>query len=113
MGKNKKIKAVILLLVITSISAISIINAYATVDLAGGIEAMSDEVISQAKAIATIVFGVIALICLIITVATGIFCFVKHRRHEEYEVGPVIGCGIGTIIASLCAAGSFFSWFGL
>lgn len=110
---NIKSKSLIILIVTILMIASTVITTFAAVDLAGGIEHMASQVTKQGKAVATVVFGVLALGCLIFTVVKGIKAFMSYKKNQDYETMPVVLGGIATIVASLCATSTFFGWFGL
>ena len=83
------------------------------VDLSGGIETISETVISQVKAVAGSIFLVATVILLVIGLVKVVTAFAKRSRNEDYNFGPGIGCLIGAVIAGVLSAGSFFSWFGV
>ncbi len=84
------------------------------VDLVTGVENITNQVTTQAKAIMTIVFGAIALFCLGFTVVKGVRMGFQYHSHQQVDsAGPVIASAIGTIVAGLASSASFFGWFGL
>lgn len=89
----------------------TIINA--NVDLSGGIQEVTNEVISQVKAVAGAIFLVATVILLVVGLVKVVTAFAKRSRNEDYNFGPGIGCLIGAVIAGVLSAGTFFSWFGV
>ena len=85
----------------------------ANVDLSGGIEEVTNEVISQVKAVAGAIFLVATVILLVVGLVKVVTAFAKRSRNEDYNFGPGIGCLIGAVIAGVLSAGTFFSWFGV
>lgn len=88
-------------------------NFNANVDLSGGIEEVTNEVISQVKAVAGAIFLVATVILLVVGLVKVVTAFAKRSRNEDYNFGPGIGCLIGAVIAGVLSAGTFFSWFGV
>lgn len=107
----KKIAAVSLAATVFIISAM--LQVSAAVDFSGGVTEVAEEVTSQGKTIAATAFGVVAVIALAFTAAKGIKAGFTYHRGENVSLGPVIAGGIGTIVAGLASAATFFSWFGL
>lgn len=91
----------------------AMLQANAAVNFSGGVKQVANNVTSQGKAIAATVFGAVAVVALAFTVAKGIKAGAAYNRGEQVHLGPVIGCGIGTIVAGLASSSLFFSWFGL
>ncbi|MBQ9680322.1 MAG: DUF3852 family protein [Ruminococcus sp.] len=89
----------------------TIINA--NVDLSGGIQEVTNEVISQVKAVAGAIFLVATVILLVVGLVKVVTAFAKRGRGDDYNFGPGIGCLIGAVIAGVLSAGTFFSWFGV
>lgn len=85
----------------------------AAVDVAGGVEQITQQVTTQAKTIMGIIFGAVALICLGYTVAKGVGLLMQHRQGQPTTATPVILGAIGTIVAGLATSGAFLGWFGL
>lgn len=85
----------------------------AAVDVAGGVEQITQQVTTQAKTIMGIIFGAVALICLAYTVAKGIGLLMEHRQGHPTTATPVIMGAIGTIVAGLASSATFLGWFGL
>ena len=85
----------------------------ANVDLSGGIKEVTNEVISQVKAVAGAIFLVATVILLVVGLVKVVTAFAKRSRNEDYNFGPGIGCLIGAVIAGVLSAGTFFSWFGV
>lgn len=85
----------------------------ANVDLSGGIQEVTNEVISQVKAVAGAIFLVATVILLVVGLVKVVTAFAKRSRNEDYNFGPGIGCLIGAVIAGVLSAGTFFSWFGV
>jgi hypothetical protein len=114
-AKSKGIKAITSVsAAVTSLMIAGMIEFNASeVDFSGGVEKVSKDVIKQGKAIATTVFTAIAIVALVFTVAKGIKAAFEYRRGENVHLGGVIAGGIGTIVAGLASASTFFGWFGL
>lgn len=98
---------------VTMIIISAMIEVNAAVNFSGGVNQVANEVKSQGKTIAATVFGAIAIFALAFTVAKGIKTAFAYRRGEDVHMGPVIAGGVGTIVAGLASAATFFSWFGL
>lgn len=106
-------KNLISLLVALTTVSVSITPVFsADVDLSGGIENIAKEITVEAKDIASILFGTVALICLIFTIVKGLKALMSYNKGREAEVTPVILGAIGTIVCALASGGSFFGWFG-
>lgn len=110
---NLKSKSLIIFIISILMIAATVITTCAAVNLSGGVKEMADEVTKQAKSVASVVFGVGALGCLVFTAVKGIKAFMSYRKNESYETMPVVFGGIATIVCSLCSASSFFGWFGI
>lgn len=108
---SKKAAAITAAINMLIISAM--LQANAAVNFSGGVERVANDVTRQGKAIAATVFGAVAVVALAFTVAKGIKAGAAYHRGEQVNLGPVIGCGIGTIVAGLASATTFFGWFGL
>lgn len=83
------------------------------VDMSGGVETITERVLSQVKSVAPIVFGLLAVIALIFTLVKGFKALMAYRANQDYNTTPVICGAIGTVIMGLLTTGSFFGWFGL
>lgn len=83
------------------------------VDVAGGVETITDRVLSQVKEIAPIVFGLLAVIALIFTLVKGFKALMAYRQNQDYNTVPVICGAIATVIMGLLTTSAFFGWFGI
>lgn len=108
---SKKTATITTTLTILVVSAM--VTANASVDFSGGVRQVTNSVTSQGKTIAGIVFGAVAVFALAFTIAKGIKATLAYRRGEDVHLGPVIAGGIGTVVAGLASASTFFGTFGL
>lgn len=107
-------KVTTIIAVISTLMTASMIEFYAAnVDFSGGVNQVANQVTSQAKVIAATVFGCFAIFCLAFTFAKGIKAAIAYHKQENFSIGPVVASGIGTIVAGLASASTFFGWFGL
>lgn len=105
--KNKFISFILsLFLVLPSVIPVG------AVDLAGGIENITRQVTTQAKAVAIIIFGALSLICLIVTFIFTIKAFLSYKRNGDYSVVPAVCAACGTLVCGLFASSAIFGWFG-
>lgn len=114
--KTKKLlssKIIAILVIVTILTIAATVEFNAAVDFSGGITQVTNEVKNQAKTIMGVVFGAVALFALAFTVAKGIAAAFEYKRGDRVHIGPVIGGGIGTIVAGLASSTLFFGWFGL
>ena len=109
----KKIKNKVLSL----ISSITAINAYAAdnnagVDISGGINKAINEVKVQFKDVVAVIFGFLTLVALTVAVAKLVKGLLSHR-NQGTEI-PWAGMAFGaTIVCGVVAGAGFFGWFGL
>lgn len=85
----------------------------AAVDLVSGIENITNQVSTQAKAIMGIIFALVSLVCLGFTVGKGIALLASYHNGHPNSPTPVILCAIGTIVAGLASSATFLGWFGV
>lgn len=107
-----KIWSTTVLAIVAAMSGVITVNA--AVDFSGGIEQVTNNVTSQAKAIMGTIFGFVAIIALAFTVAKAIKAgLAYHRSGEPVNATPIVAGGIATIVAGLASSATFFGWFGL
>lgn len=99
--------------VITLLTVAAMVEFNAAVSFSNGITEVANEVKSQARSAMTVIFGAVAIFALGFTLFKGIGAAFTYRRGEPVHIGPVIGGGIGTIVAGLCTSATIFGWFGL
>lgn len=109
--KYNKLSVAALVAVMTSVSAFTA-NA-ADVDFSGGVNEIITRLTSQFKTVAGSVFALGALVCLAFTAKNAVSCFSSYRRGEDWNIKPVVGCAIGTVVCGLASGTAFFGWFGL
>ncbi|MCH5300759.1 MAG: DUF3852 family protein [Ruminococcus sp.] len=109
---NLKSKSLIIFIISILMIASTVITTCAAVDLAGGITQIANQVKTQGKTVAAVIFGVIAVGALIFTIAKGIRAAIAYNNNQDYKITPVVVAGIGTIVAGLCSTSAFFGWFG-
>lgn len=85
----------------------------AKVDFAGGVQKVAEDVTSQGKTVAGIVFGAVAVFALSFTIGNAVKASMSYKKGEGLHLGAVIGGAIATIVCGLASAAYFFSWFGL
>ncbi len=109
---SRKVKCI--LSVIGSFVFLSSTQANAVVDVAGGLSQAADEVEKQLKSVAVILFGLGAVICLVLACWKLVGGLVEHNRQgTEINWKPIVTCFIATIVCSLFSVSTFFGWFGV
>ena len=83
------------------------------VDVASGVETITSKVLKQIKAVAPIIFGLLAVIALIFTLVKAFKALMAYRQNQDYHTVPIICGAIATVIMGLLTTSSFFGWFGL
>lgn len=99
---------------IVSLLTAGSIQTNAVVDVAGGISKAADEVKKQAKSVATVFFGLLAVVALIVAcykLVTGLM--ENDRQGKDINWKPILTAFAATIVCSLFAAATFFNWFGV
>lgn len=110
---KKIFKRTLCTLIATLLILTSGVTAFAEVDLAGGIDLVTQEVTAQVKTIIGIIFGFVALAALAFTVAKGVHALLEHNAGRPSSPTPVILGGIATIVCGLASTSLFLGWFGL
>ncbi len=90
-------------------------QASAAVDVAGGLERATSTLKNQIKAVAVIVFGLMALVALILGLVKLGSGLIENHRNSNVPRDVKTAC-FAFAAAVLCAAFSttaFFGWFGL
>lgn len=85
----------------------------AAVNFSGGVEQVTNRVISQGKKVAALIFGALAVAALAFTAFKAIKALLAYKSGREFEGGPIIGGGIATLVCGFASATTFFGWFGL
>lgn len=113
-SKNKIAKKITVIAATVSALVMSgMIQFNAAVDFSGGVDRVTDSVISQGKLITASIFGAFAVATLTFTFVKGVKAALAYRSNRDFEVGPIIGGCIGTVVCGLASATTFFGWFGL
>lgn len=109
--KYNKLSVAALVAVMTAVSAFTA-NA-ADVDFSGGVREITSRLTTQFKAVAGSVFALGAIVCLAFTAKNAASSYSSYRRGENWDIKPIIGCAIGTVICGFASGTAFFGWFGL
>lgn len=109
---TRKITSIFVL--ISSLILLAITQVNAVVDVAGGLKQAANEVTKQVKSVAVILFGLGAVICLVIACWKLVTGLIEHNRQgTEINWKPIVTCFIATILCSLFSVSTFFGWFGV